>query len=70
MTVKKLWPANSTLFIMFRPIVLKQLNSWTTIDTFICLGGSEVTHQTAVREVPCSIPGSGKDFNVAFLFCC
>jgi len=29
-------------------------------DTFSCLGGQEVTHQTGMREIPGSIPGSVK----------
>jgi len=49
------------LFI-FRPIVLKQLNSLKTIDTFSWLGDPEITHPTAVRYVQGSIPGSGKSF--------
>ena len=48
----------------FRPIALKQLNSLTTFDTFSSLGVPEVTHPTGVRDVPGSIPGSGKDFYV------
>ena len=51
-----------TLLNKFRPITLKRLNSLTTIDTFSCLCSPKVTHQTAVREVLGSIPGSGKDF--------
>jgi len=51
---------------MFRCISLKELNSLTTIDTFSCLSGLEVTHQTAAREVPGSIPGSDKD--IVFVF--
>ena len=42
--VEKVWPANTAF--------LKQLNSLNTIDTFSCFVGPEVTHQTAVREVP------------------
>jgi len=56
---------------MFRPITLKQLNSLTSTDKFSCLGGLEVTHLTAVRQVPGSTPGSGKYFYVCYLlFCC
>ena len=43
----------------FRPIVSKHLNSLTTILTLSCLGGAEVTHLFWMREVSCSIPGSG-----------
>jgi len=50
----------------FRPIVLKWLNRLTTIDTLSWLGGAEVTHQLWVREVPGSIPSSGKGFYVWF----
>ena len=32
-------------------------------------GGLEVTHQTAVRKLPRSIPGSDKDLCVCFYFC-
>jgi len=46
---------------MFRPIGLKQLNGLIAIDRFSCLGGLDVTHHTAMREGPGSIPGSGKD---------
>jgi len=56
--VEEVRPLNLPLFII-RPITLKQLNSLTSIDTFSCLGDREVTLQTAVREVPGSIPGSG-----------
>jgi len=48
---------------MFRPILLKQLNSWTTIDTFSWLGDLWVGHHTAVPEVPDSITGFDKDFD-------
>jgi len=46
----------------FRPIASKELNSLTKVDTFSRLGGQEKTHPTRVRDVSCSIPGSGKDF--------
>ena len=46
--VEKVLPANLVLFIMFLPIMLKQLNSLTSIATFSCLGGREVAHRTAV----------------------
>ena len=57
---------------MFRLIMLKQSNSSTSIETF---SGPYVTHHTALREVPGSIPGSEKDFDVCFvvvvlLLCC
>jgi len=58
--VENVWP----WLFMFRPTTLKRLNSLTTIDTFSCLGGPEVTHHSAVREVPGSIPDSGKAFYV------
>jgi len=45
------------LFVSFRLITLKQLNSLTTLK---CLGGLDVTHKTVVSEVPGSIPDSGK----------
>ena len=37
-------------------------NNLTSIDAFSCLGGLQVTHTTAVREVLGSFPDSGKDF--------
>jgi len=46
--------------------MLKQLNSLTLNDTYSCLGGLEVTHQTAMLEVPGLIPGSSMDFNDCF----
>ena len=52
---------------MFRTITLQQLNSLATIDTFSCFGGLEITHQTAMREVPDSIPGSDNGFYVWFV---
>jgi len=58
----------------FRPIASQQLNSLTTINTISWLGGAEITHPVCVREVPGSIPGSGKGFYVLlfvlFLYCC
>jgi len=48
-------------------ITLKSFNL-TLVDTLSYLGGLKVTHPTAVREVPCSISGSGKAFYVCF-FC-
>ena len=41
-----------------------QLNTLTSIDTFSCLNGLDVTHQTAMREFPGLIPSSGKDLYV------
>ena len=57
------------LFI-FRPITMNHLNSLTLIGTFNCLGSLQVTHYTAVRELPGSIPGSGKDIYVCCCCCC
>ena len=51
---------------MFRCITLKHLNSLINIDTVSWLGGPEVTYQTAVPQVPGSIPGSDKDIYVCF----
>jgi len=58
-------------------LMLKLLNSLTRIDAFCCrrLSGLEVPHQTAVQDVPCSIPSTGKDvyavcFVVVFLLFC
>jgi len=45
---------------MFGHITWKQLNSLTSVDMF-SLCGQKVMHQTAVQEVPGSIPVSGKD---------
>jgi len=54
---------------MCPPITLKWLNSLTTIGVeFSCIGGLEVTHRIAVRQVPGSIPGPGKGFKCS-LFC-
>ena len=53
--------------LTFRPLVLKQLNSLTTIDTFSILGGQGVMHPTGALEVPGSIPGSGNDLTVWFV---
>jgi len=50
----------------FRPIVSKQLSSLTTSDTLSWLGGAVVTHPLRVQEIPGSITGSGKNFNVWF----
>jgi len=50
----------------FRPIVSKQLNSLTKIDTLTWLGVAMVTHPLSVQEVPGSIAGSGKGFYVWF----
>jgi len=50
----------------FRPIASKSLNSLTTIDILSWLGGAEVTYPLLVREVPGSIPGSGKGFDFRF----
>ena len=57
------------VFFTFRPIASKWLYSLTTciIDTLSWLGGSEVTYPLWVREVPGSIPGSCKGFDVWFL---
>ena len=46
----------------FRPIVSKQLNSLTTIDSLSGLGGAVVTHPRWVQELPGSILGSGTCF--------
>jgi len=50
----------------FRPITSKQLKSLTTSDTLSWLSGTGVTHLLWVREVPGSIPCSGKGFYVWF----
>ena len=64
-------PKIKLCLLTVRPIASKQLNSLTTIDTLIWLGGAGVTHPLWVREVKCSIPGLGKGFYVWFvLFCC
>ena len=59
------WPANKTVF-MFRCITLKHLNSLTNIDSVSWLGDLEVTHRTAMPQVPGSIPSSEKDIYVCF----
>ena len=52
----------------FRPIVSKQLNGLTTIDTLSRFGGARpgavVTHPLWVQGLPGAIPGSGKGFYV------
>jgi len=50
------------VFSMYQCITLKQLNSWTTIDTFRCLGCLEITYRTKVPEVPGSIPWVWQEF--------
>ena len=52
----------------FRPIPTKQLNSLLTIFTLSWLSGAVVTHPLWVKEVPGSIPGSGKGFYVWLSF--
>jgi len=51
---------------MVQLITLKQLKSLTAFDKFSLLGCLEVTHPTAVVEVPGSIAGSGKGL---FIIC-
>ena len=51
---------------LFRPITLKYLNSLTSIKTFGCIGGGEVTHQSVVRKALGSIPGLQ---NVCYFVC-
>ena len=46
--MKSVAPKIWVLLFVFRQIALKQLNNLTSIDTFSCLGGLEVTQQTAV----------------------
>jgi len=61
---KKCCPQIWLSLFMFWPISLKQLNTLTSIDTFSCLNGLDVTHQTVMREFPDLIPGFGKDLYV------
>jgi len=65
---KRCGPQIRLCLFTFSPIASKQLNNLTTIVTCSRLGCAEVTHPVWVREVPGSIPGSGKDFHVYF-FC-
>ena len=51
--VDKVYPANLTLFAYVSTYYVETVK-W--IDTFSCLGGIEVTRQTAVREVPVIFP--------------
>jgi len=51
-------------------LLLKQLNSLTPIEAVSCLSCVEVTHRTAVREVPGSSSGSVRVAVVAFIFWC
>ena len=55
-------PQFRLILFTFRPLSSKQLNRLTTIVTFSWLGGAKVTHPLRVRELPGSIPGSGKFF--------
>ena len=48
--VEKVWPQIWLYLFMFHLIVLKQLNSLISINTFCCHGGQEVTLQTGVWE--------------------
>jgi len=50
----------------FRTIASKQLNGLTTISILIWLGGAVVTRPLWVKDVPGSIPGSGKGLYVGF----
>ena len=50
------------LSINYIEIVKKMFTS----TVFSCLGGLEVTRQTAVPDVPCLIPGSDLDVYVCF----
>jgi len=63
-----MWPANLALLIYVLTNYLKQFKSLTTIETLICHSGLYVTHQTALPEVPGSIPGSDKDLYVCFFW--
>jgi len=63
--LKKCGPKMWLCLFMFRLNTQKQLNRLTLIDMFSC--GTAVTHQTVVREVPCSIPVSGKHFYILVL---
>jgi len=49
--VKKVWQANLFLFDNVLCETLEQLNSMTSLDTFICRRGKELT-QTAAPDVP------------------
>jgi len=71
--LKQCSPQNGALLFMFQSITLKYLNRLTSIDIFNCLGGLQVTQQTAVRNTQGSIPGSIKKYYVCFfvlLFLC
>ena len=48
---------------MLRPIRLTQINTFIS-----CLGGLNVKHQTAARQNPASIFGSGKIFLSVIFF--
>jgi len=51
---------------MFRPIQLKQFNSFTTVNARSSLCVLGVTHQIAVPELPRSNTNSDKDFRICF----
>jgi len=53
------------LFI-YEKQMCSQLNSLTTIETFIWFGGREVTQHIAVTVVSGSTRRSGKDFYICF----
>jgi len=55
---------------MYPPIRWKQLNSLASIDMFTCPGDPQVTHQSAVREVPSSLTSYDKNFLFFFDYCC
>ena len=62
--VEKVGPADLALLVGFWPIGFKQLNRFTSIDRFICLGGLE----TMVPDVLGLISQVGQGF-LCLLFC-
>jgi len=54
------------VYLRFDPMPRNIKKTLSTIVTFSWLGGTEVTHLLWVRDVPCSISGSGKSFYVWF----
>jgi len=69
--VERCGPQMWLCLFMFRPIILKQLNSLTSFDTFIISVAKWVTLQTG-EESSSSTSGTGKDYFVCFvvLFVC
>jgi len=62
--LKMCGPQIQLCLFTFRHIASKQFESLTKINILSLLGGAVLTHPLWVREVPGSIPASGKGFYV------